>query len=66
MTMKKRGKPINHPQIVDLNTQKIYNTYTEAANDVGGSRFGVMRCCEGYQSHHKGHIFVFYVENKRK
>lgn len=61
---KKRGKPIRHPKILDLTTQTIYNTYTEAANAVGGSRYGVMRCCEGLQTHHKGHIFVYYVENK--
>ena len=63
---KKRGKPIKHPKILDLTTQTIYNTYTEAAQAVGGSRYGVMRCCEGCQRYHKGHIFVFYVENKRK
>ena len=47
--MKKRGKPIRHPKIVDLTT-----------------RFGVMRCCEGLQRYHKGHVFVFYVETRRK
>ena len=64
--MKKRGKPIRHPKIVDLTTSTIYDTYTEAAEAVGGSRFGVMRCCEGLQRYHKGHVFVFYVETKRK
>lgn len=66
MEKRKRGKPIKHPKILDLTTQTIYNTYTEAANAVGGSRFGVMRCCEGVQRDHKGHIFVYYVETKRK
>ena len=64
--MKKRGKPITHPKICDLTTKKIYTTYSEAANDIGGSRFGVMRCCEGLQRQHKGHIFVFYVETEHK
>ena len=66
MEKRKRGKPIKHPKILDLTTQTIYNTYTEAANAVGGSRFGVMRCCEGLQEHHRGHIFVFYYKTEHK
>lgn len=66
MEKRKRGKPIRHPKIVDLTTSTVYDTYTEAAEAVGGSRFGVMRCCEDLQRYHKGHVFVFYVESKRK
>ena len=63
---KKRGKPVTHPKVCDLNTQKVYNTYTEAAYDIGGTRFGVMRCCEGLQRHHKGHVLIYYVETEHK
>lgn len=62
----KRGKPVKHPKIVDLTTGLLYDTYTKAAEDVGGSRYGVMRCCEGLQSHHKGHMFIYFVETKSK
>lgn len=64
--MQKRGKPVKHPKIVDLSTGIVYNTYTDAAKDIGGSRYGVMRCCEGLQSHHKGHIFIYMIEKEHK
>lgn len=55
---RKRGKPVTHPKIKCSNG-KIYDTYTEAAKDIGGSRFGVMKCCCMGQSHHHGYKFCF-------
>lgn len=55
--MKKRGKPVTHPKVIDTTTGYIYNTYTEAANAINGCRVGVMRTCIGIQKHHHNHIF---------
>lgn len=55
--MNKRGRPVTHPEIVHEETGKVFTTYTEAAESIGGSRHGVRRCCEGTQKHHHGNHF---------
>lgn len=62
--MKKRGKPVTHPKILRTDTGEIFETYTEAGDSVGGSRYGVMKCCYRIQRSHKGKKFVFYKEEK--
>jgi hypothetical protein len=54
---RKRGRPVEHPRIVNLELRKTYHTYTEAAEDIKGSRFGVRKVCEGTQRHHHGYHF---------
>lgn len=57
--IKKRGRPVTHPPIVDKDTGKIYRTYTDAAIDIGGDRANVYRVTIGIQTYHKGHKFKF-------
>ena len=64
-TKRKRGKPVVHPRIIDINTGKVYTTFTEAAEDIHGDRSSIRRVCEGIQSHCNGHIFR-YVEDISK
>jgi hypothetical protein len=52
--VKKRGKPVTHPGVLCVETGMIYPTYSLAAADCGGSRFGVMRCCTGRYKTHQG------------
>ena len=62
----KPGKPVTHPPIIDINTGKIYRTYTEAANDIHGDRTSVMRVCEGMQNHNKKHVFRYITKDDIK
>jgi hypothetical protein len=62
---KRPGKPVNHPPIINLDTGEVFETYTEAGRSVGGSRFGVMKCCTGLQNHHYGYKFRFIKEKKK-
>lgn len=55
----KRGKPVVHPRIVNLETGDVFLTFKEAAEAVGGSRTGVRKCCDGMQKHHKGYHFRY-------
>ena len=55
-----RGKPVVHPPVLCIDTGKVFKTYTEAAEAVGGSRYGVRKCCNGdLKSHHKYHFKHF-------
>lgn len=47
------GKPVTHPRVVCLDDGRSWKTYTEAANAVGGSRYGVRKCCNGVLKTHK-------------
>lgn len=58
-TKRKRGKPVTHPLIIDVDTKKVYATYTEAANDIHGDRTSVMRVCMGRQRHNNKHRFRY-------
>lgn len=64
MGSKKRGKPVTHPKIVRKDTGEVFDTFTEAGDSVGGSRFGVMKCCYKIQHKHKGREFEFIKEEK--
>lgn len=60
--MKKRnrpGKPPMHPPVTCHETGKTFPTYTEAADDVGCTRWGVMRCCTGLQQNSHNYHFYF-------
>lgn len=59
MKKNKRGKPVVHPPVYCEETGKVYDTYTEAANDIGGTRWGVMKCCCMGQKHTHGCHFKF-------
>ena len=63
---RKRGRPVNHPRVVNPNTGKTYDTFTEAGADCGGTRWGVMRACEGYQRHHRGIKFRYEEDDKNR
>lgn len=56
---RKRGKPITHPKVKCVETGEVYSTYTEAGKAVGGSRYGVRKCCEGTQKHHHGRHYIW-------
>lgn len=56
---RKRGKPVTHPLIIHVESGKVYKEYTQAAKDIGGSRHGVRRCCEGTQRHHHGQHYIW-------
>lgn len=53
------GKPPMHPPVTCHETGKTFATYTEAAADVGCTRFGVMRCCIGLQQNSHNYHFYF-------
>ena len=65
-TKRRRGKPVVHPPVLDIDTGKIYETFTEAANDIHGDRTSVMRVCEGTQTHNKKHRFRYISEEEIK
>ena len=65
MTGKRRpGRPVTHPRVVCLDDGRVFKTYTEAAEAVGGSRYGVMRCCTGYLKSHHNHHFKHFEEKE--
>lgn len=66
MKYTKPGRPVTHPKVIDETTGVIFDTYTAAAESVGGSRYGVMRCCWNMQKHHKGHKFIFSGRNHER
>lgn len=41
------GKPPDHPPVKVWETGQIFETYSEAGESVGCTRWGVMRCCKG-------------------
>lgn len=59
---RKRGKPVNHPRVINPQTGEEFETFTEAGEACGGNRWGVMRACEGYQRHHRGIKFRYKEE----
>lgn len=59
---RKPGKPVNHAPVILLETGEVFDTFTEAAKAIGGSRQGVRRVANGTQSHHKGRHFVYLVK----
>lgn len=61
---RKRGKPIVHPPVLDVETQDIYESFTEAAEAINGDRNSVRRVCEGIQSHCNGHVFRYLTTNE--
>lgn len=62
--MAKRGKPVTHPKVLDIDTGKVYDTFTEAAKDVNGNRGGIRKCCDNMQEHHHGHHYRYLEEIK--
>lgn len=58
----KRGKPVTHPKVRNVNTGKTYPTFKEAAEDIGGCRVCIHRCCNGIQYTHHGYRFIFVEE----
>ncbi len=56
------GRPPEHEPVVVWETGNVYETYTEAAQATGCSRWGVMRCCTGMQSDTHGYHFCFASE----
>ena len=60
ITKRKRGRPITHPKVLNVETGELYHTYTDAGEAIGGSRHGVRRTCEGTQKHHKGYHFRWF------
>ena len=59
---RKRGRPVTHPKVRCIETGEVYTTYTEAGKEVGGSRHGVRKCCEGTQTHHHGRHYIWEEE----
>lgn len=57
------GKPVTHLPVMHVETGNVYQTYTEAANAIGGNRWGVRYTAMHIQRNHKGQHFV-YVKNK--
>lgn len=62
---RKPGKPINHPPVVIKETGEEYDTYTKAAEAIGGDRFGVRKCAEGTQKHNNGYHISFKEEDEK-
>lgn len=60
----KCGKPVTHPPIKHVETGKVYKTYLEAAEAIGGNRWGVRLTALGIQSSHFGQHFKF-VKNRK-
>ena len=65
MERRGRGKPVVHPKVRNCETDEIFETYTEAAESVGGSRYGVMKTCWGIQRVHHGVRFEFIEEEEK-
>lgn len=53
------GKPPTHPKVLVWETGEVFDTFTEAGDSVGCTRWGVMRCCEGVQDHSHGFHFMY-------
>ena len=68
MEKRRPGKPVVHPRVYCLETNRSWDTYTEAAEEIGGNRFGVMRVCRGINKTHKGLHFIHtdYNPNSNK
>ena len=62
ISRKHPGKPPIHLPVINLETGDIFDTYTEAAQAIGGDRTNVKRVACGVQSHHKGYHFAFVYE----
>ena len=58
-TYDKPGKPVNHKPVRHIETGIVYTTYSEAAQAVGGNRWGVRYTAMGIQSEHKGQHFEY-------
>ena len=58
------GKPPVHPKVMNLETGDIFDTFTGAADSIGGDRKNVARVCYGIQSHHKGYHFIFLPKDE--
>ena len=56
------GRPPDHPPVCVFETGETYETYLEAAESVGCSRWGVMRCCKGVQAATRGFHFYFDMD----
>lgn len=61
---RKPGKPITHQKIKNVTTGDIFETFTEAADAIGGCRVGVYRCCNHIQRHHHKNQFIFLEEDQ--
>ena len=59
----KRGRPVSHPKVKCVENGHIFDTYTEAAESIGGSRKGVSFCTQGLQRHHHGYHFIFVQDH---
>jgi hypothetical protein len=57
---KREGRPAGHPPILCQETQRVYKTYVEAAEDIGGCDVSIRRCCEELQEDHHGMHFEYY------
>ena len=53
------GKPPDHPPVKVWETGQIFETYSEAGESVGCTRWGVMRCCKGVQDNSHGFHFLY-------
>lgn len=62
-TKKRRpGRPSNHGKIKCHENGKIYDTFVDAAKDIGGFACKVYLVAHGGQSHHHGYHFDFVKE----
>ena len=61
----KKGSTQTHLPIKHIETGKVYNTYSEAAEAVKGNRWGVRYCAMGIQNSHMGQHFK-YVRRRNK
>lgn len=64
-TKRRIGRPSKHGPILCIENNKIYDTYTAAAKDVGGFASKIYLVANGVQSHHHGLHFEFLKERKK-
>lgn len=57
----RRGRPINHPRVLVIETGEVYDSYEDAAKAIGGRRSGVYACLRGTGNRrtHMGFHFRF-------
>lgn len=61
VTHDRRGRPVNHPKIMVIETGEVYISYEDVAKAIGGRRSGVQACLKGTgkRCSHMGYHFKF-------
>lgn len=57
-----RGRPVNHPKVMVMQTGKVYDSYEAAAKSIGGNRGNVLQCLRGLRQTCNGFTFCYIYD----